>query len=526
MLAAVSTPHFLLAVDIESHTLAVIESHRREYYGISWRPDCHDLVLSHSGLDNGSLTDLTSYSQSEVGWISVGASDCIGALSQPHQILVGSDGRVICTNTGRNSLLVLDPDAPGYFQESRLHRDRWDRLTPDQRAGLHINSLFEAAGVLSVVAHGFQSGSRLIRLAYPSLTLLAEEPIHGFTGLHNYCRFESGAALACGSPQGMLIDPHSGECCWRSDGGGYLRGLAVGPDHVIVGVSPNCSRAERGIVSSQIAVIDRQSWQAVDVIELGPFGVVHDIRLLDLPDEAHHGHPFLGANSLREKLQDPAAHRSLPPPSPQVAPAVSNRRLAVFIDPTPRTSFPDQFLQVMATRFTGSDQPLKSELILATAAGQTPNTVGLSSRTYEWETLDAATATRALAYAGCSFTIDQPALVPNDGIRHFLDCSLWVFLSPPADGLILPLRPFVILLPIPPEELFQLPLTASLGINLRHARKIMVTESATAEALVREVGVAQERITLIEHPLPRQAAVFEGTAALIDLLDSLLVPDP
>ena len=88
------------------------------------------------------------------------------------------------------------------------------------------------------------------------------------------------------------------------------------------------------------------------------------------------------------------------------------------------------------------------------------------------------------------------------------------------------LRPFVILLPIPPEELFQLPLTASLGINLRHARKIMVTESATAEALVREVGVAQERITLIEHPLPRQAAVFEGTAALIDLLDSLLVPDP
>jgi len=719
MLAAVTTPHFLLAVDMATHTVAVLEAHRREYYGISWQPDGHDLILSHSGLDHTSLNDLTAYAQSEVGWVSVGALDGTGSLSAPHQILVGSDGRIICTNTGRNSLLVLNPDAPGHFQEARLHPHRWDRLTSDQLAGLHINSLFERNGVLHVLAHGFQSGSRLIRLTYPQLTQIDETPITGFTAMHNYCLYESGEAVACASPRAMLIDPHTGRCLWASGCCGYLRGLAVGPSHLIVGESPSCSRGERATARSHIWVIDRHTWRAVDAIELGPYGVIHDIRLLDVTDEAHHGHPFQAIGSIREKLSSsgtprrqsvehesrlkacerfsaavqpaefeiidgaaevaatghwqthgglcmlllrqaapdflglgydfenaiPSAqcglvfglqpatiqvlgipqvdtaeavvvqvnkangvnithwtydqnqwkpvqllatlhgivgnislHRisdeitvrggeegtviaqfqglrpsqlsgrwgirwqsvnivpestplvdphSQPPRRPEVTLHVAARKLAVFIDFTNSVPTNEQSLQVLATRLGGCGQQLVSEVILATVTEHHGNTTGISSRMYEWESLDAETATRALAYAGYRVTVDHPALVPDDGIRHFTDCNLWVFLTPPAAGIILPLRPFVVVMPFQPEAVSQLLLAAPFRTNLRNAVKIIVFEASIMEVLVGELGIAHDKISIIEHtPSCQSDSVEEITAELVDILGTLLVSSP
>ena len=130
MLALVATPRFLLLVDLESRRVSVIEDGRQEYYGITWRPGGDQLILSHSGLDNESLVDLESYALSEVGWISAGPLHSSRFLSQPHQILCGPDGRVICTNTGRNSVVVIDPARPGHYQETQLHPDRWDRLEP------------------------------------------------------------------------------------------------------------------------------------------------------------------------------------------------------------------------------------------------------------------------------------------------------------------------------------------------------------------------------------------------------------
>lgn len=719
MLAAVTTPHFLLTVDMATHTVAVLEAHRREYYGISWQPDGHDLILSHSGLDNTALNDLTAYAQSEVGWVSVGALDGTGSLSAPHQILVGSDGRIICTNTGRNSLLVLNPDAPGHFQEARLHPHRWDRLAPDQLTGLHINSLFERNGVLHVLAHGFQSGSRLIRLTYPQLTRIDDTPITGFTGMHNYCLYEGGEAVACASPQAMLIDPHTGRCLWASGCCGYLRGLAIGPSHLIVGESPSCTRAERATARSHIWVIDRHTWRAVDAIELGPYGVIHDIRLLDVTDEAHHGHPFQAIGSIREKLRSsgtpsrqsvehesrlkacerfsaavqpakleiidgaaevtatghwqtqgglcmlllrqtapdflglgydfenaiPSAqcglvfglqpatiqvlgipqvdtaeavvvqvnkangvnithwtydqnqwkpvqllatlhgtvgnislHRisdeiivrageegtviaqfqglrpsqlsgrwgirwqgvkivpettplsdplSQPPLLPEAAFPVATRKLAIFVDFTTDAPSDDQSLQVLATRLAECGQQLESEVILATVTDHHANTVGLSSRMYEWESLDAETAARALAYAGYPVTVDHPALVPDDGIRHFTDCNLWVFLTPPATGIILPLRPFVMVMPFLPEAVSQLLLAEPFRANLRNAVKIIVFEASTVEVLMRELEIAHDRISLIEHTSSCQPDSIGGIAAgLVDLLGTLLVSSP
>ena len=47
-------------------------------------------------------------------------------------------------------------------------------------------------------------------------------------------------------------------------------------------------------------VVDRDRWTAIDYIPLGPYGEVHEVRLLDVADEAHHGIPYAGLEALRQ----------------------------------------------------------------------------------------------------------------------------------------------------------------------------------------------------------------------------------
>ncbi len=67
MKAVVSTPLYLLLVDIETHQVELIESDRPEYYGISWVPGSSELVLGHSGVDNATLRVLADYAMSRWG---------------------------------------------------------------------------------------------------------------------------------------------------------------------------------------------------------------------------------------------------------------------------------------------------------------------------------------------------------------------------------------------------------------------------------------------------------------------------
>lgn len=312
MLALATTPRFLLLVDLDRRSVVPLESDRPEYYGVSWRPGSRDLALSHSGLDHESLVDLAAYAVSEVGWISVGPSDSPPCLSAPHQILVGSDGRVICTNTGRNCVTVIDPARPGHVQEARLGESRWDRLSAADRGGLHLNSVFEKDGLLHVLAHGFEHGSSLASFRYPSMDRVSFDPLPGLMGLHNYCITERGERISCDSNAGTLVDPHAGKVHWRSGTPGYLRGLAVGPSEIVVGDSPKLGRHLRASAVSGLWVIDRDRWTARDYLVLGPYGTVNEVRLLDVPDEAHHGEPFAGLDELlRRDVRRDASSRKL-----------------------------------------------------------------------------------------------------------------------------------------------------------------------------------------------------------------------
>jgi hypothetical protein len=296
--ALVSTTRALLLVELDAKRVVPLEWDRGEYYGISWFPGSEDLVLTHSLLDNGRLVDVATYAQSEIGILSAGARQTQGFLSQPHQIVCGSDGRVICTNTGRNAVSVLDLKRPDIIQEARISPARWDRLDLENLIGDHLNSVFEKNGVLYVLAQRYGKGSALATFSYPDMQLLGVEPIKNRAGLHNIWVTEEGQRIACHSNVGSVIELNSHAALWESGYPIYSRGLAATPEFVLVGESQNSVREQRRASMSGLWLLDRKTWQPIDYFFLGPYGGVHDIRLLNVHDEAHHGHVFAGTAAL------------------------------------------------------------------------------------------------------------------------------------------------------------------------------------------------------------------------------------
>ena len=296
--ALVSTTRALLLVELNAKRVVPLEWERGEYYGISWFPGGEDLVLTHSLLDNGRLVDVATYAQSEIGILSAGARQTQGFLSQPHQIVCGSDGRVICTNTGRNAVSVIDLKRPDIIQETRISAARWDRLDSEKLIGDHLNSVFEKNSVLYVVAHQYGKGSALATFSYPDMQLLGVERIKNRTGLHNIWVTEEGQRIACDSNLGSVIDLNSNATLWDSGCPIYSRGLAATSDFVLVGESQKSMRELRRASMSGLWLLDRKTWQPMDYFFLGPYGGVHDIRLLNVRDEAHHGHVFAGTAAL------------------------------------------------------------------------------------------------------------------------------------------------------------------------------------------------------------------------------------
>lgn len=288
----------LLLVDLDTRNVIPLDTENSEGYGVSWFPGGRNLVLAHSAVDSARLVDLKSYVESELGYISHGQEKSGPFLSQPHQILCASDGRIVCANTGRNTISVIDLKRPGHFQEARISASRWDRLSTTEHPGDHLNSVFEKDGFLYVIAHGFNKGSQLAKFTYPSLELVDVTPIKNRTGLHNIWITADGRQVSCHSDAGALVDVGEGRVLWESGSLCYLRGLAASADYIVVGEGRKAPREIRRNSMSGIWVVDRKTWQTLDYVPLGWYGAVKEVRLLSVPDEAHHGHVFAGIEEL------------------------------------------------------------------------------------------------------------------------------------------------------------------------------------------------------------------------------------
>jgi hypothetical protein len=300
----VACPRKLLLVDCTSSDVQLVETHRGEYYGISWTEDGRSLCLGHSGVENASLSTLETYMDSEWGWISYGEVQGPAALSATHQVWCAGD-RVIATNTGRNCLTIFRTD-DWFYRHYWLDDVRWDRKGREDLCGSHFNSVFLQDDVLYVVAHNHNRGSSLIRLAWPEMRILST---HRTTTLmaHNVWATSDGELIVCDSMRGTIVDVAADRILWQCEIPNVVtRGLASNGEYVFVGHSAIGTREARVNRDGRIWVIDRMSWKTVDSILLPGSGNVHDLRIVDEPDLCHHGHVFYGEIATLGRLGDSA----------------------------------------------------------------------------------------------------------------------------------------------------------------------------------------------------------------------------
>lgn len=291
MKAAVATTERLLLIDFETKNSQVIEKKRGTYYGISWWENKDFLVLSNVGALTTDLDSLEAYALSETGYLSFGPEKISSYfLSDPHQILCAPNNWVITTNSGRNRITLYDPSSH-FLKDVYITDIRWDRFQGD-RFGSHFNSVYLKNDSLFVLAHNFNSGSFVLEFSYPDCELMNTYPMQYQTQCHNIWVDNANNMITCHSPASSLVDVKTGEVLWASGGNGYLRGLAVTTDFILVGETAVAERQDRAQTYGGIWLIDRKTLQTTDYLPMVYPGPITEIRILDMPDEAHHGKIF------------------------------------------------------------------------------------------------------------------------------------------------------------------------------------------------------------------------------------------
>jgi hypothetical protein len=306
----VACPHQLLLVNTRDHSVAVVEENRGGYYGISWTTDGSELVLAHSGIRHDFGDSIEEYMDSEKGYLSVGTRSGVEGIAAPHQ-LVCDEQWIILTNTGRNALTVVRRDDL-FYKHVWIDSARWDRKGKDRFTGKHFNSVHRHRDKLYLLAHNFKSGSLVAELSFPELQLLRWIPTHAYQA-HNLWMLPTGELLTCNTMQGSVIEATTGRIVWKAEGLNQLtRGLAAAEDRIYVGMSQLAARFARKATDGGIWVLDRSTWSPLDLIPLPGAGNVHEVRVIDAPDDCHHGHilhnvPAIDATATRA-FHDRAAH--------------------------------------------------------------------------------------------------------------------------------------------------------------------------------------------------------------------------
>ena len=138
----------------------------------------------------------------------------------------------------------------------------------------------------------------------------------------------------------------------------------------------------------------------------------------------------------------------------------------------------------------------------------------IARRPYTWLTLKGPVARRAMTYAG--FDAWQPSSeeysLPDDGMRQFLDCDLWLVVSDRLSLPLLPIRPYVLLV----HDYLQRYLPFGSGLPeysfleaARLAERVLVTTRFTEGDALQYAGIDPKKAVRV----PMLAPQFETTAA-------------
>jgi glycosyltransferase involved in cell wall biosynthesis len=131
----------------------------------------------------------------------------------------------------------------------------------------------------------------------------------------------------------------------------------------------------------------------------------------------------------------------------------------------------------------------------------------VSVRPFHWSSLSRAEARRAMLYEGhCNWTPTHNEYgIPDDGVRQFGDCDLWLFISDRLTLPLLPIRRFVVLA----YDYLQRYVPLKLGDlgqtfiqNTRAAERVLVTTGFTKRDAIQFAGIDPDRVIKVPMLAP------------------------
>jgi glycosyltransferase involved in cell wall biosynthesis len=136
----------------------------------------------------------------------------------------------------------------------------------------------------------------------------------------------------------------------------------------------------------------------------------------------------------------------------------------------------------------------------------------ISRRTFKWHLLDPESARRAMHYAGHPGWVPHALryVMPDDGMHLLSDCALWIVVSDRLPGLLLPIRPYVLVVydyvqrydaqfKVGSDEIF---LAAA-----QVAKRVLVTTRFTERDAQIYAGVARSKVQKIPMLVPEFPAI-------------------
>jgi len=122
----------------------------------------------------------------------------------------------------------------------------------------------------------------------------------------------------------------------------------------------------------------------------------------------------------------------------------------------------------------------------------------IQRRPFRWNVLDAATARRAMRYAGYEGwePVYESYMVPDDSINQFLDCDAWVIVSDRVSIPLLPLKPiiFIVYDYLQRYEKSMAGSDRSFIDAVRAAQRVLVTTEFTRDDAIQYAGVDKDRL--------------------------------
>jgi hypothetical protein len=136
----------------------------------------------------------------------------------------------------------------------------------------HFNSIEFVDGRLCLLAHNLSRPSEI--LVCNRDTLEIEERLTLGSQAHNIWK-QTAEWCTCDSANGRL----AGSAGFEVITGGFPRGISIGEDFSLVGISEIAERGERDLTNAEIAIYDK-GWKKIDSICLPNEGLILDISAL------------------------------------------------------------------------------------------------------------------------------------------------------------------------------------------------------------------------------------------------------